>query len=448
MSTGFLNIKGRNFYLNDEPIILRGYGLGTWLNLEHFMLGIPGTDAQIRASIITNYGESNAAEFWKHYYKAMVDEADFQFLKSLGINTIRIPFNYRIFEDDQNPYMYKQQGFVEIDRILELCKKYELFAVLDLHAAAGGQNPDWHSDNALGESLFWEYADFRRRAIALWKHIARRYASNRWIAGYDLLNEPVVLHRDKQILNRFFSELIREIRTVDKNHVLFVEGDMYSSRFELFAPFEDPNVACSFHYYPFLHQHESSKKTQKDRIIDTLFAIVTLQDIFERLKRPVWCGETGALFNAGKRAQQESMLNDMLDIFEDHGISWSIWTYKDARSMGTLHPKVHSAWMKFSKSARREWNFWEEFNWRYGYVENLVDNFKIDVSDLEKLKIGLRVLANNQLILKEGYTELLKAIPFESFLRYVDSFNFDHCEVWDRLVDIVVKHTSLDYSPA
>jgi len=44
MSNGFLKVMDRDFCLNGEKIILRGYGIGTWLNLEHFMLGIPGTD--------------------------------------------------------------------------------------------------------------------------------------------------------------------------------------------------------------------------------------------------------------------------------------------------------------------------------------------------------------------------------------------------------------------
>lgn len=444
MSNDFIRVENRNFYINDERIMLYGFGIGTWLNLEHFMIGIPGTDSQIRNAIVKAYGENNADIFWTKFYKSIIHEDDIKFLKGLGINTLRLPFNYKLFENDQEPYSYTEQGFTEIDRVLELCKKYELYAILDLHAAAGGQNPDWHSDNALGESLFWEHADFRRRTISLWKYIAKRYASNKWVAGYDLLNEPVLLVEDKEILNRFFTDLIREIRTVDKNHVLFVEGDMYGTRFEMFEPFEDPNIACSFHYYPFLHQHKSSKKTQKERIVHTLFEGVTLKDIFERLNRPVWCGETGALFNHGDKAKHENMVDDILDVFKEYEISWSLWTYKDARSMGTVHPKENSEWMRFSKLATQKWDFWEEFALRDKYVEGLISKYGIEISELEKLKIGFRILASNQLILKEAYANIFKDIPFESLLGYVDSFNYKNCEVWDRIVDIVMRYTKSD----
>jgi endoglucanase len=348
MNQGFLQVKGQDFHFDGEKVILRGYGLGPLLNLEHFMLGMPGTDAQIRSAIIQAYGEEKAQQFWRAYYQAMIDEADFEFLKQLGVNSLRVSFNYRLFEDDQNPYEYLQDGFTEIDRILKLCEKYGIFAILDLHAAPGGQNPDWHSDNALGESLLWEHADFRKRTIALWKHIAEHYASKRWIGAYDLLNEPVLMIPNKSVLNQFYLDLIREIRGVDPNHMLFVEGDFYATHFEMLDPFEDPNVALSFHFYPFFHQDDSTKTTQKERLEEEILLDVPLDDITKRFKRPLWCGETGARFGHPQREHFESMLADVLDIFEERGISWSIWAYKDARTMGTTHPKADSDWMHFS----------------------------------------------------------------------------------------------------
>jgi len=441
MTSGFLRVKDQDFYLNDEKIVLRGYGLGALLNLEHFMIGIPGTDFQIRTAIINAYGKEKAGQFWEKYYRVMLNEKDFEFLKGLDINALRIPFNYRLFEDDQNPYFYKEEGFKEFDRILGLCERYEIFAVLDLHAAPGGQNPDWHSDNAIGESMLWEHADFRKRTIALWKHIAGHYASNRWIAAYDLLNEPVLMIPDKKLLNHFFFELIREIRTVDPNHVLFVEGDMYATRFEMFAPFEDPNVACSFHFYPFLHQDNSTKPTQKERVEEELFLDVGLEDICERLKRPIWCGETGALFSYGDRDRHESMLEDILEIFEERGISWSLWAYKDARNMGTVHPKADSAWMKFSTLASQGWNFWEEFEEREKYENEALKRYPTEMPALEKRRVGFRILANNQLILKERYAKTFKDIPFKVLLSYLDSFDFDNCETWDRVSSLVMKYT-------
>lgn len=421
---------------------LRGYGFGSWLNLEHFMIGLPGTDTQIRQAIIDAYGKENADQFWKKFYRCLLNEDDFKYLKSLGINAVRIPFNYHLFEDDQNPYIYDESGFNEIDRILKLCEQYEIYGILDLHAAPGGQNPDWHCDNATGESLFWEHADFRKRTISLWKYIAKHYAKNPWIAAYDLLNEPVLMIPDKTVLNTFFIELIREIRTVDPNHMVIVEGDVYSTRFEIFDPFQDANIACTFHYYPMLFLHQYKEKSNPAEIEKHLFQTVSIKDIRERLCCPIWCGETGASFNRGKSDFHESLLTDMLDILEKHKISWSLWTYKDARNMGSVHPAEDSEWMAFSKKANQEWNFWKDFHQMDQLVDQMIAKYPATVSENGRRKIGHRILADYQLIIKERYPELLSKIPFEEFLRYPESFEFDSCEKWDAVINLVKKYTN------
>ncbi|NLM10527.1 MAG: hypothetical protein GX213_07095 [Clostridiaceae bacterium] len=48
MGTDFVQIDCKNFVVNGEPIILRGWALGTWMILEHHMMGIPGTDSMMR----------------------------------------------------------------------------------------------------------------------------------------------------------------------------------------------------------------------------------------------------------------------------------------------------------------------------------------------------------------------------------------------------------------
>jgi len=47
-------------------------------------------------------------------------EADAKFFASLGLNCIRIPFNYRHFEDDMNPRVLKESGFKHLDRVIDL----------------------------------------------------------------------------------------------------------------------------------------------------------------------------------------------------------------------------------------------------------------------------------------------------------------------------------------
>lgn len=441
MDSHFVHVQGTDFAVNGKKIVFRGYGLGNWLNLEHFMIGLPGTESQIRKAIQDAYGDEGAEAFWLKYRDSYVGEDDFVFLKKLGVNAVRIPFNYHLFESDQTPYCFDEHGFLPIDRVLALCEKYQIYGILDLHAVPGGQNPDWHSDNALGESLFWEYADFRNRVIALWQTIASRYKDNPWVAAYDFLNEPVLFIDNKDLLDTFFTELIQKVRAIDPNHMFFIEGDRYATDFTLFKTLSDPNVACTFHFYPLFSEEHLPNDGQREAIETILFNHVTLDDIKNRLGRPVWCGETGALFNKGDRKHHESMLQDMLAILEKHEISWSLWSYKDARSMGTVHPKTASPWMEFSRRARAEWEFWTDYNEATAIVDQFLSKYPTEVPEPLRRKLWYRILANYQYVLVERYKKLFAEIPLADLLTYPESFRFNQCEIWEEIVGMVKEYT-------
>jgi aryl-phospho-beta-D-glucosidase BglC (GH1 family) len=104
--------------------------------------------------------------------------SDARFFAEQEMNCIRIPFNYRHFEDDLNPGVIKAAGFRMLDRIVERCAAENLYVVLDLHAVPGGQNQDWHSDSGVHKALFWQFMDFQNRMINLWKAIALHYKGN------------------------------------------------------------------------------------------------------------------------------------------------------------------------------------------------------------------------------------------------------------------------------
>ena len=252
MKTSFIQAKNGEFVLNNERIILRGFAIGTWMNFEHFMIGIPSTEKRIRQTFAEVYGQENAAKFFDDFLNYFVTEDDFLFLKSLGVNVLRLALNYRHFEDDQAPGNYKEAGFKHLDRVLKLCQKHGIYAILDMHAAPGGQNANWHSDNDTGIPKFWEDASYRERLINLWGYIADRYKDEPIIAGFDLINEPAFVS-DADAFNDFFEKVIRKIREVDNYHILFLEGDDWSKDFSIFRKLGGPQQALSFHLYPGQH---------------------------------------------------------------------------------------------------------------------------------------------------------------------------------------------------
>ena len=91
----------------------------------------------------------------RQYLEYFFTDADARFFKSLGLNNIRLPFNYRHFEgleflvqaafkfpcsnappDDMNPRVLKRDGFKHLDRVISICAKHGIYTILDLHTGA------------------------------------------------------------------------------------------------------------------------------------------------------------------------------------------------------------------------------------------------------------------------------------------------------------------------
>lgn len=452
MAKGFVKIDGQKFLADGKEILLRGYGIGNWLNLEHFMIGLPGTEKQLRSIITDTYGAEKAKAFWNKYYECYVGEADFKFLKNLGVNAVRIPFNYRQFESDQAPYQYDDSGFEQIDRVLGLCEKYEIYAILDMHSVPGGQNPDWHSDNSVGEPLFWEFADFRNRTTALWQHIAKRYRKNTWIAAYDLMNEASLSGPAGNLVADFYENLAKEVRKIDKNHVFFYEGDFYSQDFRSFCPSKDPGIAYSFHTYPFGGYHKMSAEEKKAANGATLEETIhhldssimnnfEMKDIKEKMNRPFWCGETGISYDADNNPLYEKVLEASIAVFEKNNISWTLWCYKDANRMGTVHIKPDSGWKALMQEAGKGWSFNRELDDCGVEAEELIKKLSAVQNDQLKRKIQFRNAANTHIVLAERMREAFKSIPYERLMKAVESFRFENCAVWEAIAGVVKKYS-------
>lgn len=91
--------------------------------MENFITGYPGHESQHRASMLKVLGRENYEFFfdrWLHYF---FTDADARFFKSLGLNCLRIPFNYHHFEDDMNPRVLKMEGFRHLDRVIDLVSR-------------------------------------------------------------------------------------------------------------------------------------------------------------------------------------------------------------------------------------------------------------------------------------------------------------------------------------
>ncbi|MBN2533929.1 MAG: cellulase family glycosylhydrolase [Spirochaetales bacterium] len=435
MKKDYIQVSGKEFIVNGKKIILRGFGIGSWMNIEHFMIGLPGTEQMIRNLFIEVYGIEKSEEFFDLYLSSFLTEDDFRFLKGLGVNALRLAVNYHHFLNDHKYGDINKKGFFHLDRVLEFCKKYGIYAILDLHATPGGQNPDWHADNDTGVPLFWNYACFREQVIILWAHIAEHYSENSYIAGYDIINEPCLVP-DKGIFNSFITGVIHAIRKFDKNHIIFLEGDDWGKDFSIFDSIDDPQLAYSFHLYPFfILENRNPGKWSREALKKAVAPFIRLR---EEKQRPLWCGETGNRLSKKYIRKQIAVLKQMLDIYEENDISWSVWSYKDAGTMSLLYTAEHTPWHHFVADFRKRWDLNKELNQANKMLHLL--SKKMDRHLRYRMHFRMRGILQN-IYFEQLVKPKISRIPWDEIKEYPLSFHYTNCHKWDEAATLIASYT-------
>lgn len=436
----YVKAKDKKLYWGGKELFLRGLGVGSWLNMEHFMIGLPTPDSMIQSAFGEVYGEENTAAFFEDLRVGFLTEKDFELLRETGINFIRVPFNHRLLLSEQTGE-YRESGFDMLRRLFDLCEQYEIFVMPDLHTSPGGQNPDWHSDNRSGIPQFWEFSLFRTQMAKLWGEIARRFSGYQYLLGYDLLNEPSMANW--QALNAFFEETIAEIRKFDTNHAVVLEGDHFAMDFSGLRHFEDDNLILSFHYYPTVWDAGLLEKSMDRQKRSEVFekGLLELVEIRETYGLPVICSEAGYDLHPEDMGFCMDLLEDTIAIFEKHGVSWAIWTYKDAAFMGMVYPKADSPWMRLVNKIHEKWTHYGEMEQGNRMIRSAAGEFG-GISEELQYKLQFRMRAILYEMQKETILiPLLKDIPFEQIKEAPKSFRLENCEVWDCYQKLMQKFT-------
>ncbi|WVF65296.1 hypothetical protein IAT40_000020 [Kwoniella sp. CBS 6097] len=360
MGKDYLKVEGDLITLRGNEVILKGAAIGGWMNMENFITGYAGHEHQLRAAMKDALGEEKYQYFFDKFLEYFFQEEDAKFFATLGLNCIRIPVNYHHFEDDMNPRAFKKEGLKHLDRVVDICAKHGIYTVIDLHAAPGGQNFDWHSDNATHKALFYEHKDFQDRTVLIWEHLARHYKNNTWVAGYNPLNEPT---DEKHVrLISFYERIEKAIRAIDPHHILFL--DTFASDFSHFGtPLPNSVYTChDYSDYGFPNPPEPYTGS-KEQIALHQRSFEDKTAYMRKHKGPIWVGEWGPVYqNANDGIPDWEKINDtrfevlklQLGIFGDAGASWSIWLYKDIGFQGMVYAGNDTAYVKLLKDFLRK----------------------------------------------------------------------------------------------
>ena len=314
--------------------VFKGVNLGGWLLMEGYILGGRNiSESSFKRNFKKRYGQKELSNFERNFRRVFITEEDLKRISSWGAEVVRVPFNAKLIE--KKPYTYDRGGLGLLKELAGWASKLKIRLILDLHSGCAPQNKDWHSDSE-GEALLWEEKEYQKRTISLWEYLADNFKEEKAIIGYDLLNEPVIEKERINILKKFYKELVNTVRAVDKEHLLFLEGNLWAQEIDFLRDLIEDKVWPSIHFYLPLdftfnfrpHYKYPGYIGGKLWNKDTLRKILEKYYAFSRKNRVgMFVGEFGVNFRGGYFGELD-WLRDCLEIFEEWGFSWTYWTYK------------------------------------------------------------------------------------------------------------------------
>lgn len=322
---GFLKTNGQQIVdENDNPIIWRGIGLGGWMLQEGYMLGTGGPQHTIEARIEELVGQEKKEEFYEAWLANHMRKIDVDSMASWGYNMIRLPMHYKLFtppieeEPVAGQITWIDKGFEMVDDLLDWCEANNIYLILDLHAAPGGQGENADiSDYDSSKPSLWESEANKDKMVALWRKLAERYADEPMIAAYDIINEPNWGFQNHEGDLNGCSEsqntplwdiqirVTQAIREVDTNHIIVIEGNCWGNNYNGLPELWDDNIVISYHKY-------WNANTQG--------SIQGMLNMRNERNVPIWLGETGENSN--------TWFTNAIRLFENNDFGWSWWPLK------------------------------------------------------------------------------------------------------------------------
>ena len=278
-------------------------------------------------------------------------EDDIATLASWGATLARFQImrNWTAVDDCQDLDEYAQWIDSRLDNLAEVLRWAQargMKIVVDLHSPPGGKRQRPREMNMLHDD---RYAD---AFVETWRRIARRFAGNPAIYGYDLINEPAqwgAARNSYWELQRRAAEAIREI---DPATPIVFASNMADSpgAFLYLSPLAMDNVVYQIHVYApgkFTHQGVGGLVRKPDgsqfkwpdpemgwdigylrRILEPVRAFQ------ERHHARIYVGEFSAIAWA---PGADRYLRDCIALFEEYGWDWTYHAFREWAAWSVEH---------------------------------------------------------------------------------------------------------------
>jgi hypothetical protein len=241
--------------------------------------------------------------------------------------------------------------------------------------------------------------------------------------------------------------------------MLFLDGNRYATDFSMFAePHENTIYAC--HDYAlagFPHGgdypgHTDGQWVDRDSLVQAFLRRTEFQ---RGTDTPLWVGEFGPVYTGdpGRDEMRYQILTDQLEIYQEFGAGWSIWTYKDIGLQGLVHADPAGAYLQhfralIDKKARLGVDAWgstggelaEVMEPLHAFVAKEFPHWRAYPWNARRSTNDIvRHILFAQALLDE-YAQRFRGLTDDELVALADSFAFVRCVKRTRLCGLLRAH--------
>ncbi|MDQ6422704.1 discoidin domain-containing protein [Paenibacillus sp. LHD-117] len=294
---------------------------GNWWSIGELSISLNNDDYSLYSTLGERFGATTRESLYTTHQNTWIVESDIDNIKAMGMNLIRLPIAW--FEIVDESGAVKPGAWTNIDWLIAEAAERDMYVLLDLHTVPGGGCP-WGSCGRVGPNpnAFWTTTAYQDMVVDIWEAIATRYEGNPAVAGYDLINEPLIDYAedadDVAQKSAYYDRLYDAVRAIDPDHTIYIAA--FFNFNSIYAPsvYGWQNVVYEVHPYD---MPGGKDVDAQNALVETTLASVGSIQNDPNWNVPILLGEYSLYHNDDVWAKFMSGLNAM-------NISWTNWSYK------------------------------------------------------------------------------------------------------------------------
>ncbi|KAF3932704.1 hypothetical protein ABW19_dt0203857 [Dactylella cylindrospora] len=260
-----LQIRAAGFDFSKEKV--RGVNAGGWLVLEPWITpslwsqwnSNPTSGPVDEYHLCQTLGKSACLSRLQQHWNTWFTQKDFQDMKAVGLNTVRIPIGYWAFQlNPGDPYVQGQEAF--LDKAIGWARAAGLKVWIDLHGAPGSQNG--FDNSGLRDQIGWQQGNTVQQTIAVIRKIADKYAKPEYqdtVVVIELLNEPLGVSLNLDVLRQFYYDGFGNVREVSGTWIAISDAFQQVPYWNGVLSSPGNNVIVDHHHYQVFSQDQVAR---------------------------------------------------------------------------------------------------------------------------------------------------------------------------------------------